>query len=331
MNMKKSTLAAIPFLAVGVSSAHAQSSVTISGLLDIGIIHNSNPSQTQIARGNNNRITFSGVEDLGNGLAATFGLQNRFEPQTGTLESPSNGTTRPFWQGESRVGLRSAQYGWIRFGRGLTAIQDPNGAYDPYGVATVASLQGILTAGFNSDPLQSNGAGGGRINNGIFYQSPNLKGVVIRGSYGLTNNMPGYLYRHTGVSAEYQSGGVAAMAGWERNSVGNSLIEIASKYNFGPATGYLGVSRQNVTNSEQARTGIAAGARIPINYFTIKLGAGVLHTSALTNGVSPNDMVIGAGVDFNLSKRTYLYTDFAHTRTSGVSKNSADLGIETIF
>jgi predicted porin len=330
--MKKSLQALMPLLAASVGTACAQSSVTLSGLLDIGLIYSTNPSTAKIARGNNNRITLSGAEDLGNGLYATFGLQNRFEPQTGTLESPSGGTTRPFWQGESRVGLRSRRFGWIRFGRGLTAIQDPNGAYDVYGVATVASLQGVLTAGFNSDPLQSNGAGGGRNNNGIFYQSPSLGGLILRGSYGLTNDVPSYRYRHTGVSAEYLSGGLAAMGGWERNSVGNSLVEVASKYDFGPVVGYLGVSRQNVTNSRQDRTGIAAGARVRMGpFFVLKLGAGVLHTASVANGASPDDTVVGAGLDYLLSKRTYLYTDVAHTRTAGVSKVSADFGIATAF
>jgi predicted porin len=332
----------VALLIAGVGTANAQSAVNITGLLDIGVKHFSNPApgtpKNSVGRGNNNRITFSGTEDLGGGLSATFGLQHRFEPDTGTLESPANGTSRPFWQGESRVGLRSTQLGWIRLGRGLTAIQDPNGAYDVYGVATVASLQGVLTAGFNSDPAQSNGAGGGRINNGIFYQTPSLAGMVVRASFAPTEGAPGYQYKHVGVSGEYLSGPLAAMAGWERNSAGNTLVEIAGKYDFGPAVGFLGVSHQGVRNSSSDRTGIAVGARVPVNTFVVKLGYGRLKTNDFVGSAAATDTVLGAGVDYLLSKRTYLYADIARLKTAvGLtavdyrSTTAADLGIALTF
>lgn len=340
--MKTQAAIAATLLVAALGTAQAQSAVNITGLLDIGVKHNSNPAagapSNQVARGNNNRITFSGAEDLGGGLAATFGLQHRFEPDTGTLESPSGGTSRPFWQGESRVGLRG-NFGWVRLGRGLTAIQDPNGAYDVYGVATVASLQGVLTAGFNSDPAQTNGAGGGRINNGIFYQSPNLAGVVLRGSFAPTEGAAGYTHRHTGVSGEYKSGPLSAMAGWEKNSAGNSLTEIAGIYDFGVASAFLGVSRQDVLDSSRDRTGIAFGTRVPLgSSFVLKAGYGRLKTRDFIGTEAAADTVLGAGLDIVLSKRTYLYTDIARLKTaegtaaiSYRNATQADMGIALTF
>lgn len=337
----QTSVAAAALIIASIGSASAQSAVNITGLLDIGVKYNGNPSAGTptyaVARGNNNRITFSGAEDLGGGLTATFGLQHRFEPDTGTLENPSGGTSRPFWQGESRVGLRGG-FGWIRMGRGLTAVQDPNGAYDVYGVATVASLQGVLTAGFNSDPAQSNGAGGGRVNNGIFYQSPDLGGTVLRASFSPTEGVAGYKHRHTGLSAEYKAGALNAMAGWEKNSAGNSLVEIAGKYDFGRAIAFLGFSHQDTIDSARDRTGVAFGARIPVGKLVIKAGYGRLKTKDFVGSQSATDTVLGTGVDYLLSKRTYLYADVARLKTAEGSTaltyrqaTVADLGIALTF
>jgi len=344
-----------PALLLGASQAIAQAtpagatltinpawSLNLSGLMDLGVKHVSNPTSgaahNTVVRGNNNRVTLQGAMALTDGNAVTFGLQHRFEPDTGTLESPSGSTSRPLFQGEARLGLRSDKLGWLRIGRGLTAVQDPNGAYDPYGVATVASLQGVLTAGFSSDPNQTNGAGGGRVNNGIFYASPKVDGMVFRGSFSPTENAAGYTHKHMGVSAEYNVDALAAMAGWERNSVGNTLLEVAGKYNFGPAIGFLGFSHMNAYNSTKDRTGVAVGARVPMGDYVVKAGYGRLVTANFAGDASGTDSVLGVGVDYVINKYAYVYADAARLRTpTGTTtvthlKNTAvDLGLALTF
>jgi predicted porin len=118
-HMKKSLVALALMGAVG--AAHAQSSVTIYGTVDAGVsrtTHTTNDA-TQIGKRDNNKLGFRGVEDLGNGLKALFQLEIRYEPDTGTLE---NGN-RPFFQGQSRVGLQGS-FGTVRLGRGLTAFPE---------------------------------------------------------------------------------------------------------------------------------------------------------------------------------------------------------------
>src|SRR4051812_28117453 len=85
--MKKSLLA-LAVLGAFAGAASAQSSVTIYGIVDTSIAHidNGNDSVNALRSGNNNssRIGFKGAEDLGNGLKATFVLENGINTDDGS-------------------------------------------------------------------------------------------------------------------------------------------------------------------------------------------------------------------------------------------------------
>ena len=135
--MKKSLVALAAFAA---TASFAQSSVTISGVADIGLQYNNQTvnaagvangtgaNKLQLGAGNNNRIIFAGVEDLGGGMATTFNFQLRLDPTRGNAERGTNdigyaatgataatantATSRPLFQGESTVGLRGGFGAW---------------------------------------------------------------------------------------------------------------------------------------------------------------------------------------------------------------------------
>ena len=70
-------------------TAHAQSSVTLYGIVDAGFRYNSNAggkSQFAIAGGNESASRFgvTGSEDLGGGYKAVFTLESGFRPNDGT-------------------------------------------------------------------------------------------------------------------------------------------------------------------------------------------------------------------------------------------------------
>lgn len=328
-------------LATGLSSAAAMaqqatiptSGVTISGLLDAGVIYNSTPNGSlfKVDRGNNNRLIFSGIEDLGNGNAATFALQHRFEPANGGVE----GGVRPFWQGESRVGLRSNDYGWIRMGRGLTAVQDPNGRYEPFGVATVANTQDQLTAYYvaeedltkpaNLSAKQSAVPGGeGRWSSAVFYDSPNMAGVVARVS----------VQPRTGsavpisTSLTYDNGPISLMAGYEQNNRKTKNIQVAGTYDIN-GTKIMGSWATNNPVGPLKINGYGLGVNVPISAFVLRAGAAVARSNAATF----SSRKLGVGGMYNLSKRTYLYSDIArgNTLTSAYNVWATDLGIAHKF
>src|SRR5262245_978549 len=79
--------AAIVVLWALAAVVHAQSSVTVFGIVDLGIrqVKNGDQSITSVSNGglNTSRIGFRGVEDLGDGLSASFWLESGIRADNG--------------------------------------------------------------------------------------------------------------------------------------------------------------------------------------------------------------------------------------------------------
>ena len=85
--MKKNIIGAAA-LSVFAVAAHAQSSVTLYGLIDTGIVYTNNQGgnsawQEQSSMLSNEVWGLRGSEDLGDGLHAIFRLENGFNIQNG--------------------------------------------------------------------------------------------------------------------------------------------------------------------------------------------------------------------------------------------------------
>jgi len=168
--MKKSLLA-LAALTAFAGAASAQSSVVISGGIDLGIAsvgtvidgkaENDIKMQTagKSARSN---LTFRGKEDLGGGMYASFYLNHRFNPENGTVNPGGNreSTDNQFWR-NSFVEL-GGNWGAVRLGRYLAPIQELNGNYDAFGTDTVGSVHvnsfGNVRANSRSSTVPPNGA-----------------------------------------------------------------------------------------------------------------------------------------------------------------------------
>ena len=313
--MKKTLIA---LAALASLSAFAQSTVTISGVADVGLAYNNSAAGNQgteklgLAFGNNNRIIFSGVEDLGGGMAATFAFQLRLDPTTGTNErgaptigangaagvgnnvnvgapaagSPvgtvgsfTSGTSRPLFQGESTVGLRGG-FGALKLGRWLTAVQLPNGGMlDPWGVTTVASLP--YARGFASDYVQG---GEGRVGNTVFYTTPSFSGFAVNASYGFDKGPTGK--QHNAIAGTYSNGPINAMLGYEKNRVNDSLLQLGGNYDFGAAKLYVGYG--NIKGSANAAD------RAGMTYLATASGTQVAAGGSIKNYLIGSNIPLGA-------------------------------------
>jgi predicted porin len=151
------TLLALALLGAYAGAAQAQSSVTIYGNLDAGVIKRTDQT-VNIGKRANNTLGFRGSEELGNGLKAIFQLEVRYEPDSGTIEQGAGGIQRPLFQGQSRVGLTGG-FGTFRLGRGLTAFQESSIAFEPFhGIPSPSGFQTDLTvAGQLDQPLLERG------------------------------------------------------------------------------------------------------------------------------------------------------------------------------
>jgi predicted porin len=353
--MKKS-LVALALLGA-FSGAYAQSSVTIYGTVDAGFAKTTHaaPDTVTIGKRDNNKLGFRGVEDLGSGLKALFQLEIRYEPDTGTVESG----TRPLFQGQSRVGLQG-DFGTIRLGRGLTALQESSVAYEPWnGLPAVAGFQtdlqvgGYRTAltGSGSDPLGPAGNSGNRFANGVFYNTPVYNGFQLNVTWGSKENnglataivgrgsaaAPQYpvgslasAYPYS-VSATYTEPGSAprysVMLATERNATEVKLWQLAGY--FKPMPDLKLMATYNKQDLEHIIAPGAANADmnswvVGLNY---TMGPGKL---LFGYGQKHPDLVaktkqVSVGYEYSLSPRTYLYLDLSNKKVPTTATSTVDM------
>jgi predicted porin len=142
--MRKIVLCAVS--GVVMSSANAQSSVTLFGVADGGLAFTSNAAGsrlTSMVSGANgaNRWGLTGAEDLGAGLKAVFTLEDGYLLGTGKIGV--NGTE---FGRQSYVGLTSTQYGSLTLGRQYSAT------YVAVGPLSAGGNWAAIGAGYGTHP-----------------------------------------------------------------------------------------------------------------------------------------------------------------------------------
>ena len=335
----KRTLIALAALASVAGVAQAQSAVTVYGVLDVAVSKGTG-TPTKEAAGDNNRLGFKGVEDLGGGLAAIFQAEIRFDPDTGTTEG--NGT-RPLFQGQSRVGLKG-DFGQFRLGRGLTAMQESAAAFDPWGATRARGTfnPGIALANYISDPLNPGNTTQNRFGNAAFYNSPVIGGFqgnltvatkeagdrTIAGVPVTASTVP--------VSAKgtYNNGPIGAMLAYERNAVEDKFWLVGGSFNVGPANlmaSYgqtkFGTTGLSTSPADSKTKGWLIGAKVVAGPGNVLVGYGQKKPDAVEATKQAS-----IGYEYNLSKRTFLYTDAMNVRRSGAETiNTFDVGIHHNF
>ncbi|HTH62631.1 MAG TPA: porin [Paraburkholderia sp.] len=157
--------------------AHAQSSVTLYGIIDTGIDYVSNAgghSLYAMSSGYNSgsRFGFRGSEDLGSGLSAIFLLENGFDDTTGKASQGGLLFGR-----QAYVGLSSRTLGTVTMGRQYDLVVDEIGRF-----AFAAQGGGSSAAHSNDiDNLHNTY----RVNNAIKYVSPTTNGLRVGAMYAL--------------------------------------------------------------------------------------------------------------------------------------------------
>lgn len=360
--MKKSLIA---LAALATVSGASMAQVTLSGAIDVGMAYNSavGSSVAKVAAnaGDAARLVFAASEDLGGGLRAMANAQLRFDPLTGTAQANN---ARPLFQGETRVGLMGG-FGSVMMGRGISALQLPNGGNsDPWGVTTVAGS--VYAPGFATDYAAGNE---GRIDRAFFYTSPNISGLTLSTSlspFKVTSG-PGASKTHYSLAAVYSAGPLVVGLGSEQNRAADTLTQLFGNYNAGVARIFFSTARiSGGTAAEQANGGAYAatasnvpgqsakvaadgtirahtvGATIPRGATSFRVGYSTWNGTGAAG--QKNDTKLGAGVRYDLSKRTYVYSDLAQTsrknntgsvtatgNTANTKQNQFDLGIRHSF
>lgn len=173
-----------------IAGAHAQS-VTLYGIVDAAIQY-ARTTGTSVARVESSAVApsrwgLTGTEDLGNGLAAVFKLENGFNVDTGSIAGNGALFNREAW-----VGLRSNTLGQVQLGNVYTPLFS---TYVTYSMGELNTLGwGNATNNFVFVPVA-------RTANGLRYNSPDMGGATVRALYALGSEGAAGLPRTLGDTA----------------------------------------------------------------------------------------------------------------------------------
>jgi len=248
--MKKS-LFALAAVGAFAGAAQAQSSVSVYGIYDGGW-SGSNTQETNTSGTKTNaassgfsggesassRIGFRGVEDLGNGLTASFNIELGFNAGTGevtTATSSNTANTTGITQGSDTgirtaiVGLGSKEFGTLQIGRQLTGIHaivagDVWGGNNMAGDATYSDVKATATTNGTGQTISGRvHSQATRSSNMATYISPTIAGLTLRAEAGNTlstvsntngySSDPGIQFAMKGAYATYNYGPFTAKAG----------------------------------------------------------------------------------------------------------------------
>ncbi len=357
--MKKSLLA-VALSGVFAVSAHAQSSVTLYGLIDTGLVYTNNQSghsnwQEVTSSTQNTVFGLKGSENLGGGLHAVFKLEQGFLLNNGAQAFSGDAFGSQAW-----VGLQSDPYGTLTFGRQFDVMNDLVGPI----TAEVNTWGGSMAAHpFENDNLAADSV---VINNSVKYTSPTYHGVTFETMYSFSNQAGKFANnRSYGFAASYSEGPVNLAAGYlQLNNAGSGngavttgdtsanflaqrqrIWSLGGNYTFGPATvglvwshtqldstgGVFSFGTGTYLGANDASAGTLSGSLRLDNYevnakYAItpawSVSGAYTYTDGAYNGSSPGWNTAMLQTDYALSKRTDFYLEGVYQNVHGAPANS---------
>jgi predicted porin len=334
--MKRRIIALSLMAAAG--AAHAQSSVTLYGRIDNGFQYeNGVPGGHEYSAESGDWgcswFGLQGAEDLGGGTQAIFQLEGQLNTLTGASAGALFGR-------HATVGVTNGNAGTFKIGNlGAGEISQDSWGADPqlmqrYAISTLVRARNWASA-----------------SNGAEYTTPTWGGLSFKGQYDVTNNTnwntattPAGQGRTDGIEGVYTYGGgdfrviydeVRGADGQFNNVYAASRSILAGgTYNVGPVRFYAGYQHLNAPDATDATMGVTAasqpngigvptavdhewfGAAWQVNANSA-LTAAVYHANA--NNGNGNATLFTLAATYNLSKRTFLYTEAGYVRNSSTS------------
>lgn len=324
--MKKTAVALAAFGALA-GAAHAQSNVTLYGLVDLYVGKSTTKTtlgaaSTNSSTGmglnsgglNGSRWGVRGVEDLGGGLKTTFQLESGFDASNGVGNAGFNRT--------SKVGLTGG-FGSFEMGRQYTQMFLLMDGFDGQGTSSFSATNAIFgnaaatAAGAQAPAL--------RRDNMLQYTTPNLGGFTGVAQYAFgENGARGVSSGHTtSLSAMYAGGPVAVQGVYEAVKAPGSGGATAKSTGLGVSYDFtvLKVLAQFISQKD----GLAAGKKdrgyvlsmaVPVGSAG-SLNAGIgSETTKLTATGADVGKTSSLGIEYrhDLSKRTTVYAGLTRVK-----------------
>jgi predicted porin len=343
-----SPLFAAAILAVACSTACAQPNVAVYGTADmyVGQVRNigGTAAQGNVVSANSGGLTtsfigFKGKEELGDGVDAIFSLESFMRMDTGAI---GRNDTDPLWGRAANVGISSARFGSLTFGRHVTPYSLAATNYTPLKGTT--SISPIFSTIF-----RGNVQGDTRFNNSVRYVSPDINGwaadVVL--SLGRENPPGPDEHREQAVdgSLRYNHGPFRAIVatriinlntasdGHEQKSYMGAviqdlkLVKLNGQYHWSKET-------YDAPGKDITRKTYEAGAQVPIGRGELSLSWSTSNVERpLKAGVPDKRTAWVVAYDYYLSRRTDIYTGYFRDeqRSPDVLQRQAIAGVRYSF
>ncbi|AWI76843.1 porin [Parazoarcus communis] len=296
--------------------AFAQSNVTVYGLFDIGLAHYSDSAtsgkanRTALDQGflNGSRLGFKGVEDLGNGLKASF----QYEFNVGVDNGGDVGG------GRQTVLALSGNFGTLALGRQYTPQFNLYGEVDPFGAGSVANVANISR-------VQT------RLDNLVAYVSPSFSGFNVTAGYTMqasgqeVDNDNGV--RVWAVSPVYKNGPIYVGLNYHvakddaTNAEVQKRMDIGASYDFG----MVKVSGTYGRDNSETLAGVDNAAKYWMLGVSAPVGVGKVMASYNSykdlDGLKGEADMWAVGYEHPLSKRTKVYAIYASIDNDDTTKS----------
>ena len=321
----KKLLISLAVLGAFAGVASAQTSVTVYGVVDLGLSRDNNGAGGAVTKLdseplNGSRLGFKGMEDLGGGLAAIFQIENGFSADTGAIQG-SGLFGRQAW-----VGLHNGSSA-VKLGRQLTPMYVNSAVFDPFD----DRLAGDSSRLFNySGGRTSNVVSYGYEANGIRAQlqyglgevaGNTTAGRTIAGFGGYKNGPVDVVLTYTGNNDA--ASGVTGKTTLVGGNYDFNIVKVFAAYAWNKDVASIGPV-STVTPGADTRNALI-GLTAPVGAVgTFRASYIRLTDKARSNA---NATQIAVGYTHDLSKRTGLYTSFSRTgNDSGASYNAGAAG-----
>jgi predicted porin len=312
-------------------SAQAQSSVSIYGLVDQGVTKANNgttpgamlngraaPDVWTIKAGNTSRLGFLGKEDLGDGAYARFQMETRFAADTGAQSNAS-----VFWLGRSVLAVGSTHWGEIYAGREYSAAYTVALSADPTSWSYVSQTGAAYTYANYTAVAATIEASNNRWSNTVGYKSPVLQGLSFELATALGEGARG---RNNSGNLQYKQGPAWLGLAFDRLDGNNNLAIVAAGYDFGMVRPTASYSRAKGGLNGDA-TSFTVSALVPVSFGRVYASYG-----SLSPATHLDSKMVGTGVQYDLSKRTLLYTNVGSAKRVGLTRTTAfDFGVKHTF
>lgn len=297
-----SALSAIMVLVI--STAHAQASVSLYGVIDTSI-EVTNPGSSWTPRMDSgayggSRFGIRGVEDIGGGNRILFTLENGFGSTDGTFATAGTMFNRQAWIGAS------GGWGQVRMGRQYSPIYIPfKGQLDAFGAGTIASGLNNLS---KITPYS---------NNAFTYISPDVYGftgtimLALRdadSANGLGGNYETVTYKRGALKLLYAHQQTTGISGLRSNLGGVSYV-------IGNTTAFLSFFNGDGGTPRYHHEGVSVSARYAFSHhWRASLGYAYMRDQS---GQGNNADQFSLASEYDLSKHVTCYASAGWLRNRG--------------